>query len=107
MRIIARRTLREFVGALAGHKDQRAVKGALDAWFDEVRKARWSNTAQVKRLYATASIVSAERIVFNIKGNSYRMVVAVDFEKHIVWIKWIGTHKDYDRIDAGKVTHEK
>jgi mRNA interferase HigB len=97
MRIIARRTLREFVGKRAGHRDQRALKAALDAWFDEVRKARWKNTADVKRLYATASVVTADRIVFNIKGNDYRLVVAIDFEKGIVWIKWIGSHRDYDQ----------
>ena len=107
MRSIARRTLREFVNALAGHKEQRAVKVALDAWFDEVRKAKWRNTADVKRLYATASVVSSERIVFNVKGNSCRLIVAVDFEKSIVWIKWIGTHRQYDRVDAGKVEHER
>ncbi len=107
MRIIARRTLREFVAARAGHKDQLSLKAALDAWFDEVRKARWRSTADVRRLYATASVVSAERIVFNIKGNNYRLVVAVDFEKGIVWIKWLGTHQDYDRIDVTKVHHEK
>jgi len=106
MRIIARRTLREFVESLAGHKDQPAVKAALDAWFDEAKKARWRNTADVKRSYATASIVTAERIVFNVKGNAYRLVVAVDFEKGIVWIKWIGTHRDYDRIDVRKVEHD-
>ena len=103
MRIIARRTLREFVASRAGHKDQ----PALDAWFDEVRRARWRSSADVRRLYATASIVSAGRIVFNIKGNSYRLVVAVDFEKAIVSIKWIGTHRDYDRIDVTEVRHEK
>ncbi len=59
----------------------------------------------MKRRYATASIVSAERIVFNIKGNDYRLVVAIDFEKAIVWIKWIGTHRDYDRIDVTEVRH--
>lgn len=59
----------------------------------------------MKRLYATASIVSAERIVFNIKGNDYRLVVAVDFEKAIVWIKWIGTHKACDGIDVTEVRH--
>lgn len=105
MRIIARRTLRDFVDSLAGHKDQPAVKAALDAWFAEVSKAAWTNTADVKRLYATASIVSAERIVFDIKGNDYRLVVSVDFEKSIVWIKWIGTHKAYDRIDVTEVEH--
>lgn len=105
MRIIARRTLREFVEGLSGRKDQRAVKAALDAWFDEVSKAVWTSSADVKRLYATASIVSAERIVFNIKGNDYRLVVSVDFEKSIVWIKWIGTHKAYDGIDVTEVEH--
>jgi len=79
----------------------------LDAWFDETRKARWRSTADVKRSYATASIVTAERIVFNVKGNEYRLVVAVDFEKSIVWIKWLGSHKDYDRIDVAKVKYEK
>ena len=105
MRIIARRTLRQFVESLAGQKDQPAVKAALDAWFDEVSKVDWKSSADVKRLYATASIVSAERIVFNIKGNDYRLVVAVDFEKAIVWIKWIGTHKAYDKIDVTEVRH--
>ncbi|MCC7347603.1 MAG: type II toxin-antitoxin system HigB family toxin [Variibacter sp.] len=107
MRIIARSTLRDFVTSRAGHRDQQGLKAALDSWFAEVQRARWKNTAEVKRLYATASIVSAERIVFNIKGNSYRLVVAVDFEKAIVWIKWIGTHRDYDRIDVNEVEHEK
>ena len=103
--IIARRTLREFIASKAGHKDQPALKAALDAWFAEVSTAEWTSTADVKRLYAAASIVSADRIVFNIKGNDYRLVVAVDFEKAIVWIKWIGARKDYDRIDAKEVEH--
>lgn len=105
MRIIARRTLREFVESLAGQKEQLAVKAALDAWFDEVSKAEWTSTADVKRLYATASIVSAERIVFNIKGNDYRLIVSADFEKGIVWIKWLGTHKAYDKIDVKEIDH--
>src|SRR5437764_15142018 len=104
MRIIARRTLRELVEGRRGYKDH-GLKVAVDAWFNEVKKARWSGTADVKRSYATASIVSADRIVFNIKGNDYRLVVASDFEKGIVWIKWIGTHKDYDNIDVKEVQH--
>jgi mRNA interferase HigB len=79
----------------------------LDAWFDEVKKARWTSTADVKQSYVTASIVTAERIVFNVKGNAYRLVVAVDLEKGIAWIKWIGTHQDYDRIDVKAVDHDK
>lgn len=107
MRIIARRTLREFVDSLAGQEAQSAVKAALDAWFSEVKKAQWHATADIKRSYATASIVTAERIVFNIKGNAYRLVVAVDFEKGIVWIKWIGTHDEYDDIDVRTMNHGK
>jgi mRNA interferase HigB len=106
MRIIARRALREFVEGRSGHRGQPAPKtAALDAWFDEVRRAHWATTADLKRLYATASIVAADRIVFNIKGNDYRLVAAVDFEKGIVWIKWIGTHEEYDRIDVTEVQH--
>jgi mRNA interferase HigB len=105
MRVISRRTLRSFVDGLAGHKDYGAVKAALDAWFDEVKKAKWLTSADVRRRYATASIISADRIVFNIKGNDYRLVVAVDFDRSIVWIKWIGTHKEYDKIDVKKVKH--
>jgi mRNA interferase HigB len=105
MRIIARRTLREFVDTLVGRRDQPAVKAALDAWFDEVSKAQWVSSADVKKLYATASIVNAERIVFNIKGNDYRLVVSADFEKAIVWIKWVGSHEAYDRIDVTEVEH--
>jgi mRNA interferase HigB len=105
MRIIARRTLRDFVESRAGRRDRTALKAALDAWFDEVRKARWASAADVKGLYRTASVVTSERVVFNIKGNDYRLVAAVDFERGIVWIKWIGAHDDYDRIDVKKVEH--
>jgi mRNA interferase HigB len=107
MRIIARRTLREFVASRARHKDRAALKASLDAWFAEVRKARWRSSADIKRLYATASIVTADRVVFNIRGNSYRLVVSVDFSKSLVWIKWLGTHREYDRIDVTKVEREK
>ena len=105
MRIIARRTLREFVAARTGHKDQGALRSALDAWFHEAQNANWRSSADLKELYATASIVSADRVVFNIKGNSYRLVAAIDYEKGIVWIKWLGTHRDYDQIDVTEVEH--
>jgi mRNA interferase HigB len=107
LRIIARRTLRQFVDSLDGQIDQKAVKGALDAWFDEVKRARWKNAVEVGRSYATASIVSSERIVFNIKGNAYRLVTAVDFQKGIVWIKWIGSHRDYDHVDVKEIEYAR
>jgi mRNA interferase HigB len=107
MRIIARRTLREFLASRPGHKDFAALKGSLEAWYDEVTRGRWRSSAEIKRHYASASIITADRVVFNIKGNDYRLVAAVDFEKGIVWIKWLGTHAAYDRINAAKVQHEK
>ena len=107
MRIIARRKLRDFVQKRRGQRDAQALTSALDAWFAEVRNAAWPNMAAVKKLYATASVVSADRVVFNIKGNSYRLVAAIDFEKAIVFIKWIGTHADYDKIDVKTVQHDK
>jgi mRNA interferase HigB len=103
MRIIARRTLREFIAGRAGHRDQPALKAALDAWFAEVSKAAWEGTADVKRLYGSASIVSAERIVFNIKGNDYRLVAALQYQAGALAIRFFGSHSEYDRIDAETV----
>jgi mRNA interferase HigB len=107
MRIIARRSLQEFVATRMRYKDHPALKAATDAWFSEVSKAHWQSMADVKRLYATASVVSNDRVVFNIKGNDYRLVVSVDFNKEIVWIKWIGTHRDYDRINVKEVKYHE
>jgi mRNA interferase HigB len=107
MRIIARRTLREFVAARAGHKDQSALKAALDAWFDEVRRADWKSSAELKQRYRTSSILSSERVVFNIRGNEYRLIASIDYEKGILWIIWLGTHAEYDRIDAKGVRYER
>jgi mRNA interferase HigB len=98
MRIIARRTLREFVA-----KDQPAVKAAPDAWFAEARRARWQSSADVRRFYASAGVVGSDRVV--LKGNDHRLVVAIDYEKAIVWIKWIGTHAEYDKVDVRTVRH--
>lgn len=81
------------------------MEAALDAWFHEVQRARWGSLAEVKRHYATASILSADRVVFNIKGNDYRLVAAIDYRRQILFIKWIGTHADYDRIDARTVRY--
>lgn len=105
MRVIARKTLRQFVEKLKGGKDQKAVKSALDAWFHEAVQADWENPADVLKAYANASIVGADRVVFNIKGNSYRLVVAINYRHRIVFIKWIGTHEDYDEIDVRTVRY--
>ncbi|HEX9284697.1 MAG TPA: type II toxin-antitoxin system HigB family toxin [Nitrospirales bacterium] len=81
------------------------MKSALDAWFHEVEAANWKNPAEVKAAYANASIVGNDRVVFNIKGNSFRLVVAVDYLRQVVFIKWLGSHADYDHIDATKVNY--
>lgn len=90
---------------MAGSKDHRALKTALDAWFQEARQAEWKNSADVKASYAHASIVGADRVVFNIKGNAYRLVVAVDYKRSTVFIKWLGSHKQYDTIDVRTVQY--
>jgi mRNA interferase HigB len=106
MRVIARRTLKRFIESLKGNENQRAVQSALDAWFHEVRSAKWKSPADVVKAYASASIVGPDRIVFNIKGNSYRLVVAVSYRLQIVFIKWIGSHAAYDKIDVKTVRYD-
>ncbi len=95
----------QFIDALKGSKDQKAVKSALDSWFHEVLRANWKRPADVVKAYANASIVGPDRVVFNIKGNDYRLVVAIHYRHQIVFIKWIGSHADYDKIDAKTVRY--
>jgi mRNA interferase HigB len=98
VRIVARRSLRDFWEA--GHADARRP---LEAWYAKARKAEWTTSAEVKRDYARASIVDAERIVFNIGGNKYRLVVKVWFKGQAIYIKFVGTHDEYDQIDVTKL----
>ena len=105
VRIIARKTLRDFVDSLRGSPDQKAVKAALDSWFHEVQNSQWRTPVEVTRRYVTASIVSGDRVVFNLKGNAYRLVVALDYQRQIVFIKWLGTHAQYDKIDVRTVKY--
>lgn len=97
VRVIARRTLRDF---WAKHPD---AAEPLRAWFREVQQARWAGPADIKQRYASASFLARDRVVFNIKGNSFRLIVAVKYPSQIVFIKFVGTHAEYDRIDADKV----
>jgi mRNA interferase HigB len=105
MRVIARSTLSRFVETLAGRKDRVAVKAALDAWFHEVECANWRGPADVKKAYSNASIIDADRVVFNIKGNSYRLVAAIDYPRRALFVKWLGTHKEYDKVDVRTVRY--
>jgi mRNA interferase HigB len=105
VRIIARKTLKDFVKSIRGKKEHKPVKSALNAWFHEVRSANWHSPVDVVRDYGNASIVGSDRVVFNIKGNSYRLVVAVDYLRQIVFIKWLGPHSAYDKIDVKAVKY--
>jgi mRNA interferase HigB len=105
VRVIARRTLITFAQSLKGTKNHAPVKSALDAWFHEVQRAEWKNPAEVKRAYANASVVGDDRVVFNIKGNSFRLVAAIDYVRQTVFIKWVGKHSEYDKIDAATVRY--
>ncbi len=107
MRVIARGTLNGFVRNRVDARHQKAVKAQLDAWYAEVAKAEWKTSAELRSQYSSASIVSAERVVFNIKGNDYRLVVAINYYFKVVLIKWLGTHREYDNIDVEKVTYDE
>ena len=97
MRLIARRTLREF---WERHPD---AEQSLRAWFHDVERADWASPADVKRIYANVSIVGDNRLVFNIHGNKYRLVVAVNYEYRMCYVRFVGTHRAYDRIDVATV----
>ena len=85
----------------------RDAKSALVAWNEEARKALWAIPADVKAQYANASIVANNRVVFNIKGNDYRLIVAVAYKMQYVLIKFIGTHQQYDAVDAATIDQFK
>jgi mRNA interferase HigB len=93
-RIFAKSTLREF---WEKHPDSEQY---LKTWYDTTMSSDWKTPNDVKQTYASASILQGSRIVFNIKGNTYRLVTKFNFEKQWIFIRFIGTHKEYDQIDA-------
>ena len=97
MRIIAKKILREFWEIHTDSEDQ------LKTWFKEASKAAWSNPTDIKEEYAKASILKGGRVVFNICGNKYRLVVDINCLRQWVFIRFIGTHSEYDKIDANEI----
>lgn len=97
MRVIAKRTLRKY---WEKHKD---CEQQLKAWYREAEKANWKSPRDIKVEYPSVSILEDNRLVFNIKGNHHRLIVRVNYEYEIVWIRFIGTHAQYDKIDATKI----
>ena len=96
MRIIAFRTLREF-WETTEYKDSEIP---LRSWYHDVKNSDWKNSNDLKLHYKSASIVGSGRVVFNIKGNKYRLVVLIDYEFQVIFIRFIGTHVQYDKIDV-------
>ena len=94
MRIIARSTLREFWEIHA------EAEQALRAWIDDAAQAEWQSPADIKSIYANASILADNRVVFNIKGNKYRLIVHMRYDISIIFIRFVGTHAEYDKVDA-------
>jgi mRNA interferase HigB len=97
MRIISKKILKEW---WEKHKD---CEEQLKSWFKEAEQSCWTSPNEIKKNYPSASILSTNRVVFNIKGNSYRIVVKINYAYGIVWIRFIGTHAEYNRIDATKI----
>jgi len=99
MRVIAKKTLKDFYENSL-YSDS---KSSLEAWYKEALKASWNNPNQIKEQYSSASVVGNNRIVFNIHGNKYRLIVKINYDAKIVFIRFIGTHKQYDSIDATEI----
>lgn len=94
MRILSRKTLRDFWKL---HPD---VEEALKSWYYEASHADWQSPADFKAVHRNASIIANNRVVFNIKGNTYRLVVAIRYDVRIIFIRFIGTHAEYDKVNA-------
>lgn len=97
MRVIALGTLKSFLGRSPGYDDAREP---IMAWYRQVKAANWATPLDVKRAIRSASILKDGRAVFNIAGNKYRIVVWINYPYRIVYIRFIGTHRQYDKIDA-------
>jgi len=94
LRVIAKKILREF---WEKHND---CEQQLKAWFQETSKAKWTTPNEIKSEYPSASIVGNDRIVFNIKGNTYRLIVKINFDYQMIWIRFVGTHTEYDKVNT-------
>ena len=97
LRVIAKKVVRDF---WTKHSD---CEQQLKSWYREAEKSEWKNTNEIKKEYPSASIIGDNRVVFNIKGNKYRLIVKINFHYQMMWIRFVGTHKEYDKVDATKI----
>lgn len=100
MRIIALRTLRQF---WESHPQGREAEAALWAWYAEAARADWATPADVKAQYRQASVLKSGRVVFNVAGNKFRLVVRINYPYRVVYVRFVGTHAEYDAVDADAV----
>ena len=100
MRVVGRIVLNSF---LRNHPERANAKVLLETWHRVVKTARWQTPADMKATYRHASVLKGGRAVFNVAGNSFRMVVRIDYQRGVVRVRWFGTHAEYDGIDAGSV----
>lgn len=101
MRVIAIKTLKDYAAEF--HKAEQA----LYSWYEEVCLSQWNSPNELKDQYRNASVLGNKRVVFNIHGNSYRLVVDIEYRLKIVFVVWFGTHKQYDNIDAKTISYVK
>ena len=97
MRVVGRDVLTSF---LRDHPDRANAREPLGTWHGVVKAARWQKPADVKATYRHASILRGSRVVFNVAGNNFRLIAAIDYQRSIVRVRWFGTHAEYDGIDA-------
>jgi mRNA interferase HigB len=97
VRIIAKKILREFWEKHADSQQQ------LTSWFRETSNVIWKSSVDSKSEYPSASFLQDNRVVFNIKGNKYRLIIRINYDYQMIWIRFIGTHSQYDKIDATKI----
>jgi mRNA interferase HigB len=92
-----------YFASRAGHKGIKAARSQFQAWLDVVERAKWSTPEGVKASYPKASILKSSRVVFNIKGNDYRLIVRIQYQAGVIAVRFFGTHAEYDQINAETV----
>lgn len=100
MLVNGRLIVEDYFAERSGHVGIQAARKQFDAWLAEANAAEWNNPAEVKRQFASASVVGGNRLVFNISGNRFRLVVVVNYQFGVIDIRFLGTHAEYDRIDV-------
>ena len=103
MIVIGTNVVENYLADHAGHKGTKAARSQYEAWLDIVSRANWRNPEDIKVSYPKASILKASRVVFNIKGNDYRLVARVQYQAGALAVRFFGTHAEYDKIDAETV----